>query len=111
MHATDEVRRIQQVDDDAETELSQDAESYNPGSETRACIVRSGGNFPSVAGAFYLLEDLALLGDEVEGATATIDPSGTSFLAFNLGTGIPTADTTKVEATFVPYRWVFTYFG
>lgn len=74
---------------------------------TFAGITASDGNYPTAAGAFYLVHPLTVGGDEVEGAAWTSTANvNQSVYAYNMGATAPPVGT-KVLVFHVPNRWVF----
>lgn len=72
-------------------------------------VIGAGGNFPTEAQAWYLIEPRQLSGTEAEGGTATVeepDPTEDGFLAWNTNGSIPPTDT-KVLAFHVGMYWFF----
>jgi hypothetical protein len=64
--------------------------------------------YPTEAKRFYGVRRVRVTGIQEEGATATFEEVGPVFYAANLGNSVPPVGTI-VDATFVPYRWSFSY--
>jgi hypothetical protein len=64
--------------------------------------------YPTRAACYYGCQPLSLLGPEVEGGSGTIGSIDATFLALNLGSGVPPVGI-LILATFVGNRWVFRY--
>jgi hypothetical protein len=81
-----------------------------PPSGSRRTLVKTVtvASYPTVAKRFYGVRRVRVTGSQAEGATATYTEEGPVFFAANLGNSVPPVGTI-VEATFLPYRWAFTY--
>jgi hypothetical protein len=66
--------------------------------------------YPTTAPSFYACTPATLLGSEVEGEAGTVAAGPSTFLALNLGAGVPPIGT-AILATFVDCRWMFRFDG
>lgn len=86
---------------------AQSASAPEPGAEPRrACRTVKIQTYPSSSPAFFGLQEYEILGAEGEGNPGVENPVGDPFLGLCLAAVVPD-EGTKVEATFVPFRWVF----
>ena len=67
-------------------------------------------NYPNAAFAYYACLANVVLGAELEGGSASLTPTLSSFFALNVGNSTP-PNGTAVIANYVGNRWVFRYDG
>ena len=70
----------------------------------------SGGNYPAVANAVYLLTPLGVDCDDTEGAAGSYTNEAGTVPALNIGTGSPPQGT-RVLYVSVGGRWIFRWNG
>lgn len=80
----------------------------DPGAAFPCLLARTKGlgAYPTVARRYYACEPLNVMGDEVEGASASTTVVATTFCALNVGGAVPPAGT-EVILEWVGTRWVF----
>jgi hypothetical protein len=111
-HRDDDLDRLRRDDDDAQGEASRRVDDPDQGGFTIPCVVTTGeGTFPTTAQAWYWVQPYLLTGTPVEGGSVTETAAGDPFLAANLGSGIPTADSSRVLVHWSPYAHWFRFDG
>ncbi len=96
--------------DDQEVEESRRADEPSPGGPTLLVRTKTLTAYPTAASRFFACEPASILGAEVEGGAASLEPATGTLLAFNLGVAVPPPGT-YLLVTFLQNRWVFRHDG
>lgn len=102
----DDADRLRARRDAAEADASR---RPAPSARGAPCVLAKVGDAVGTdSPKFYSMTALRLTGAATEGSAGVIDEAGWTFVACNVGTGTPPADT-KVLCTGVRDRWAFSY--
>ena len=108
MKPPDDARRLRVRASVLTDELKQCEFQPSFGTPSLLALTKVVKTYPTTSQCFFACQPLALLGQEVEGATGSVSPSPVTFFALNLGTTVPPVGT-QILVTFVSSRWVFRY--
>ena len=106
----DDTRRLRELVDLGDDDLSQGPETDGAGSAGLAAVTVNQGAYPTKPLAFYACTRQAVTGDEIEGKPVSLKGQNGTLYAANLGSTVPPVGA-KVLLVFVPWRWVFSYDG
>lgn len=112
MNPNSDARRLRMQDTQTDDAFTRTDSSPDDGSPSIVCVTTTKGTYPQVANALFWVQSQSVTGTETEGGQGNVASDGSApFLAYNLGSAVPTQGVSRFVVKFVNYRWVFRYDG